>query len=126
MNENGAPIKNAIVEIWHADGNGDYDNEAYNCRGHQFTNGDGCFEFQTIKPFGYGKRSLSLEGVVDHRAAHIHAKLMKGERAQTTQIWFPDDPRNSTDVVYLAVREVSTMNQQEVEGTLYSRFDFVF
>lgn len=125
VDENGAPIENAIIEIWHADGNGDYDNEGYNCRGHQFTNADGCFEFQTVKPFGYGTQSLSLEGVVDYRSAHIHVKLMKGDRAQTSQIWFPDDPRNATDVVYIAVQDVCTMNEQFVDDTLYSRFDFV-
>lgn len=125
VDEKGNPIENAIVEIWHADGNGDYDNECYNCRGHQFTNSEGCFEFQTVKPFGYGTRSLSLAGVVDYRAAHIHVKLAKGDRTQTTQIWFPDDPRNATDVAYVAVKDVSTMNQQMVDGKLYSRFDFV-
>lgn len=125
VDENGSPIENAIIEIWHADGNGDYDNQGYNCRGHQFTNGDGCFEFHTVKPFGYGERSLSLEGVVDYRAAHIHVKLAKGDQAQTSQIWFPDDPRNATDVVYVAVQDVCTMNEQFVGDTLYSRFDFV-
>ena len=125
VDESGAPIEGAVIEIWHADGNGEYDNESYNCRGHQFTNAEGCFEFRTVKPFGYGVRSLSLEGVVDYRSAHLHIKLRKDDRSQTTQIWFPDDPRNATDLAYLAVKDVSTANQKVVDGALYSRFDFI-
>lgn len=121
----GNPVDGAIIEIWHADGNGDYDNEEFNCRGHQFTNADGCFEFQTVKPYGYGKRSLSFAGVIDYRAAHLHVKMKKDNRKQTTQIWFPDDPRNATDVAYDRVKDVATVNQGFIGGMVHIRFDFI-
>ena len=122
VDDNDQPLDGAIIEIWHADGNGDYDNEGYNCRGHQFTNAQGCFEFHTVKPFGYGKRSFSFGGIGDYRAAHLHVKLVHGDKAQTTQVWFPNDPRNSSDLLH---QEASTVNEQHVDGTLYGRFDFV-
>jgi protocatechuate 3,4-dioxygenase beta subunit len=37
------PIPNAMVDLWHADAGGEYDNEGYRCRGHQFTDARGRF-----------------------------------------------------------------------------------
>ena len=125
VDQQGKPLEGAVIEIWHADGNGDYDNQGYNCRGHQFTNADGCFEFLTVKPKGYGKRSLSLAGLIDYRSAHIHIKIKKDDRFQTSQLWFPDDPRNAEDIGYQLQKDTSTINQQLVGGALLSRFDFI-
>ena len=122
VNQKGEPLEGVAIEIWHADGNGDYDNEGFNLRGHQFTNADGCFEFHTVKPLGYGERTLSFSGMVGFRAAHIHIKIKRNEQFLTTQLWFPDDPRNAED---LLLDDNSIMNQEIVDNTLFSRFDFV-
>lgn len=121
----GRPLTGAMVEVWHADGEGHYDEEGYNGRGHQFTDGEGIFAFETVKPFGYGERSLSLAGLVDYRAAHFHVKLRHGERTLTSQVWFPDDPRNGGDLGYLAQSGELVVRQQELDGELFARFDFV-
>ena len=35
------PVARALVELWHADETGTYDNEGFKLRGHQFTGGAG-------------------------------------------------------------------------------------
>lgn len=125
VDETGEPVEGIAIEIWHADGNGEYDNVGFNCRGHQFTNTQGCFEFQTVMPFGYGQRSLSTEGVLDFRSAHFHVKLMRDGHTWTSQVWFPDDPRNSGDIAFQVYKDIAIVNQKEIDGKLYCRFDFI-
>ena len=36
-----APVKGALLDFWHADEHGEYDNQGYRYRGHQFTDADG-------------------------------------------------------------------------------------
>src|SRR5262245_39743108 len=42
------PIPSALVDLWHADGRGEYDLEGYRFRGHQYTNAKGHFRFETV------------------------------------------------------------------------------
>ncbi len=64
-----APIKDAVVDIWHCDAGGVYsgfeagEGERY-LRGTQVTNADGVAEFTTIYPGWYRGRTV-----------HIHAKV---------------------------------------------------
>jgi len=122
----GQPIRGAAIEIWHADGNGDYDNERYNCRGHQYTDGEGAFAFETVRPFGYGRRTWSMAGLVDYRSAHLHVKIRRDGETFTSQLWFPDDDeRNPTDVAYARFRKTNVLALDREAGCLVSRFDFV-
>lgn len=122
----GEPIRGAAIEIWHADGNGDYDNEHYNCRGHQYTDEAGAFAFETVRPFGYGRRSWSMAGVVDYRSAHLHVKIRRDGETFTSQLWFPDDDeRNPTDVAYARFQETNVLALDREAGRLVARFDFV-
>src|SRR5688572_17272012 len=57
------PLPGALVELWHADDAGEYDNEGYRLRGHQFTGADGSYRFETIVP-----------GVYPGRTRHFHVK----------------------------------------------------
>lgn len=125
LNKDGAPIGGAIIEIWQADGGGEYDHEGFNCRGHQFTDKDGQFGFDTVKPSGYGTRSFSLVGSVDFRSAHIHVKIRVEDRTTTTQVWFPDDERNRLDVAYWKFKNTNVVSYDEEAEVLTSRFDFV-
>ena len=125
LNREGAPVEGAIIEIWQADGDGEYDHEGFNCRGHQFTGKNGQFNFDTVKPRGYGTRSLSLVGSLDFRSAHIHVKVRVGGRTTTTQVWFPDDERNRLDVAYWKFKNTNVVSYDEDAEVLTSRFDFV-
>ena len=125
LRQDGSPVEGACIEIWHADGNGDYDYRDYNTRGHQFTDANGEFLFETVKPLGYGRRSLSLIGSIDYRSAHIHAKIRTDGDTFTTQVWFPDDPRNASDIAYWKFKNTNVVGYDDNGSVLTARFDFV-
>ena len=125
LRQDGTPVEGACIEIWHADGNGDYDYDNYNTRGHQFTNANGEFLFETVKPRGYGRRSLSLIGTIDFRSAHIHVKIRIDGDTFTTQVWFPGDPRNSRDVAYWNFKNTNVVSFDHDAPVPTARFDFV-
>ena len=95
------PIRDALVDIWHADAVGQYSGyhgqgddgsgtsgETF-LRGIQVTDAEGLAEFETIYPGAYSGRT-----------AHIHFKAYTDERSFiTSQLYFPDQ---ATDAVYTA------------------------
>ncbi|MEM7206513.1 MAG: intradiol ring-cleavage dioxygenase [Pseudomonadota bacterium] len=106
------PVQNAMVELWHADGKGVYDNEGYRMRGHQFTDKLGRFIFQTGVPGDYPGRTR-----------HFHVTLIAaGYRSLTTQLYFPGFHNNARDFGY---REDLELSIAEIDGTQTGRFDFV-
>ena len=103
------PVTNALLDFWHADALGDYDNQGFRYRGHQFTDAQGRFRLETIVPAEY-----------PGRARHIHVKVQApGKRVLTTQLYFPGDPGNARDSLYR--RDLEIRDFQKGEG----RFDFV-
>ena len=81
------PLAGALLDFWQADSEGEYDNEGFKLRGHQFTDGDGRYRLATIVPAPYSGRT-----------SHIHVKVQpKGGRVLTTQLYFPDEPQNRRD-----------------------------
>ena len=77
------PVPNALVDLWHADGGGEYDNKGFRGRGHQFTDNDGRYNFITVKPGRYPGRT-----------PHYHVKVQAANKpVLTTQLYFPDDFR---------------------------------
>jgi protocatechuate 3,4-dioxygenase beta subunit len=87
-----APVANAKLDFWQADGTGTYDNSGYRLRGHVFTNRAGRFTIQTVIP-----------GLYPGRTRHIHVKVKapKGP-VLTTQLYFPGEARNSSDRLFSA------------------------
>jgi protocatechuate 3,4-dioxygenase beta subunit len=85
-----APVANAKLDFWQADGNGRYDNSGYRLRGHVFTDRTGRFTIQTVVP-----------GLYPGRTRHIHVKVKapKGP-VLTTQLYFPGEARNSSDGLF--------------------------
>jgi protocatechuate 3,4-dioxygenase beta subunit len=84
------PIPGALVELWHADDSGQYDNVGFRLRGHQFADADGRYRFDTIVP-----------GLYPGRTRHFHLKYQApNERVLTTQLYFPDEPRNARDGIF--------------------------
>jgi protocatechuate 3,4-dioxygenase beta subunit len=86
------PISDAVVEIWNADVNGDYDlSDDYIFRGSCRTGADGRYRFRTIIPGRY------LNGG-SYRPSHIHFRITAPGHAElVSQIYFKDDPFLSSD-----------------------------
>jgi len=84
------PVKGALLDFWHADERGEYDNRGYRYRGHQFSDADGRYRLETIVP-----------AVYPGRTRHIHVKVQPpGGGVLTTQLYFPDQPGNSRDGLF--------------------------
>jgi protocatechuate 3,4-dioxygenase beta subunit len=78
-------IPNTVIDVWHADNEGAYDNSGYKLRGYTLTNEQGFYLFETIKPGKY------LNGN-SFRPAHIHYKITPpGFPQLITQLYFAGD-----------------------------------
>ena len=108
------PAPNALLDFWHCDDAGVYDNEGYRLRGHQFTDGDGRFTLETIVP-----------GVYPGRTRHIHVKVQAaGGPVLTTQLYFPDEPGNERDGIFdpLLVMDIEPASEDNDEVTGFFTF----
>lgn len=107
------PISGAVVDIWHTDEQGDYDNSGFRYRGHQYTDAAGAFRFETIRPVRYTGRT-----------PHIHVKVQgPSTRLLTTQIYFPDLPdENARDGIY---HDDLLLDLKHTTQGWLGRFDFV-
>jgi len=86
----GQPIPNALLDFWHADAQGVYDNVGFKLRGHQYTDSQGQYFLETIVPGLYGPRT-----------SHIHVKVQVPHQSiLTTQRYFPGEARNTTDGLF--------------------------
>jgi protocatechuate 3,4-dioxygenase beta subunit len=84
------PITGAMVELWHANDAGEYDNKGYRLRGHQFTDDRGVYRFSTIVP-----------GLYPGRTRHFHLKFQApNQSVLTTQFYFPNEPTNEHDRLF--------------------------
>jgi protocatechuate 3,4-dioxygenase beta subunit len=102
------PVRRALLDFWQADGDGEYDNEGYRLRGHQFTDAGGRYTLRTVVP-----------GAYQNRTRHIHVKAQApGGDVLTTQLYFPQEPLNDSDPIFS--RELV----MDVSGRRAS-FDFV-
>ncbi len=106
------PVANAIVDLWHADDAGAYDNAGFRLRGFVKTDAEGRYAFQTIVPGHYPGRTR-----------HYHVKV-QAPRAPllTTQLYFPDEPGNARDFLY---RKELLLRSAKVADGMAARFDFV-
>ena len=103
------PVKGALLDFWHADETGDYDNRGYRYRGHQFADADGNYRLETIVPAEY-----------PGRARHIHVKVQApGAPVLTTQIYFPNEKGNQRDGLFR--NDLLMKMAERGQGT----FDFV-
>src|ERR1700732_704728 len=106
------PVERAVVDLWHADERGEYDNAGFRYRGHLFTDGEGRYRFRTILPALYPGRTR-----------HYHIKVQAPERpVLTTQLYFPDEPTNRRDGLF---RRDLVMRIAEAPDGFAARFDFV-
>jgi len=106
------PVAQALVDLWHADERGDYDNSGFRYRGHVFTDDAGRYRFRTILPALYTGRTR-----------HYHVKVQAPSRpVLTTQLYFPNEAANARDGLF---RRELVMRMAEAGDALAARFDFV-
>ncbi len=106
LGANGAPLRNALVEIWQVDNKGTYLHSKgepdgagrdgnFQGFGRFLTGRTGEYYFRTIKPVPYPGRT-----------PHIHVKVkVKGQKDFTTQCYIKGEPRNDRDGVLRGIRD---------------------
>ena len=130
----GAPVRNAVVEIWQCDssgaylhsrtGNADKRDKNFQGFGRFVTGSSGEYLFRTIKPVPYPGRT-----------PHIHYKVKaKGKEVLTTQCYIKGFPQNERDGVWRGIRDEKARESVTVDfaplpgakaGELAARFDIV-
>lgn len=106
------PVARALIDFWQCDDVGAYDNTGFRLRGHQYSAPDGGYSLKTIVP-----------GLYPGRTRHIHVKVQAPNRpVLTTQLYFPDEPRNASDRIYRPELLVELLDRP---GGKTARFDFV-
>jgi protocatechuate 3,4-dioxygenase beta subunit len=106
LDANGAPIRNAVVEIWQCDaagvylhsrsgGNVEKKDKNFQGFGRYMTGNTGEYYFRTIKPVPYPGRT-----------PHIHVKVKRnGKELLTTQCYIKGHPQNERDGIWKSVKD---------------------
>jgi len=116
------PIENAMVEIWHCNTEGEYDNDSggFHQRGKWFSDKEGNYSFKTILPGKY------LNGG-QYRPAHIHFRVTaEGSSELISQIYFQGDPHITNDPWASkkeAERRILPIALEDIHGNLTVVFD---
>lgn len=106
------PVARALLDFWHCDDAGVYDNTGYRLRGHFFSDEQGRYQLETIMP-----------GLYPGRTRHFHVKVQApNQPILTTQLFFPDEAGNARDGIYRP--ECLLALQDTVDGKL-GTFNFV-
>ena len=106
------PVAAALLDFWHCDDAGVYDNVGYRLRGHFFTDEAGRYSLETIMP-----------GLYPGRTRHFHVKVQApNQPVLTTQLYFPNEPANGRDGIY---RPELLMDIQDGSSGKVGTFNFV-
>lgn len=112
LNTKCQPVSRALLDWWHCDAAGVYDNEGFRLRGHQFTDEQGNFRLETIVP-----------GIYPGRTRHIHVKVQApGKPVLTTQLYFPGEAQNQRDHIF---KPALLMDLSREPGKMKAGFTFV-
>lgn len=108
------PVAGALLDVWHCDAAGRYDNAGFRHRGHLFADASGGYQLETIVPGRYPGRT-----------PHIHVRVQApGGRPLTTQLYFPGDPGNAADGLWRPELEIALAAEAALQPRA-GRFDFV-
>jgi protocatechuate 3,4-dioxygenase, beta subunit len=113
LDDDGKPVRGALVEVWQANAAGRYRPEVdahpapldpnFSGAGRCLTDADGGYRFTTVKPGAYpwGNHPNAW------RPAHIHFSVFGRMFTQrlVTQMYFPGDPLFEYDPIFNAVRD---------------------
>jgi protocatechuate 3,4-dioxygenase beta subunit len=125
LDEDGRPIRGALIEVWQANAAGRYKHEVdqhpapldpnFSGAGRVLTDRDGRYTFTTIKPgpYPWGNHPNAW------RPAHIHFSIFGRAFTQrlVTQMYFPGDPLFEFDPIFNSIRDPKSRE------LLISRFD---
>jgi protocatechuate 3,4-dioxygenase beta subunit len=125
LDEDGRPIRDALIEIWQANAAGRYRHELdrhpapldpnFVGAGRCLTDDEGRYRFVTVKPGAYPWANHENAW----RPAHIHFSVFGRAFTQrlVTQMYFPADPLFAYDPIFQAVRD------PRARALLVARFD---
>ncbi|WP_312366184.1 intradiol ring-cleavage dioxygenase [Ensifer sp.] len=106
------PVAKALIELWHADESGIYDNVGYKLRGHQFSDTQGKWWFETIVP-----------GIYPGRTRHYHIKVQRpGGKVLTTQLYFAGELGNQRDRLF---DDSLLLDVWATSDGKFGRYDFI-
>jgi protocatechuate 3,4-dioxygenase beta subunit len=112
LDRRGKPIPGALLDFWHADGDGEYDFHGFHCRGHQFSDSNGRYTLETVLP-----------GLYPGRTRHYHVRLQAANGpVLTTQLYFPGEERNDKDSLF---RPDLLVKIREIKAGRMATFNFV-
>lgn len=125
-----SPVNGALVEIWHCNEEGAYDNTSdnYVYRASQKTSANGKYNFKTILPVPY-----AVSGELT-RPAHIHMRVSaNGVQDLITQVYFKGDKHLKEDEsashadALNRILDIGTNNKQEkiVKFDIYLKEEYV-
>ena len=146
--EDGQPLPNAKVEVWHANSLGNYSffdesQSHFNLRRSIITDENGNYAFRSIVPLGYSvppqgmtQKVLGALGRHGHRPAHIHFfASADGHRKLTTQINIDGDEYLWDDFAFASreglvpevtmVEDADKLEEKELDKP-YASIDFDF
>ena len=107
------PVRRALLDFWQADDAGEYDNQGYRLRGHQFSDDGGGWRLATVVP-----------GLYTGRTRHIHVKVQAPDGpVLTTQLYFPGEPENDRDGIFSP--ELLLGDVRDTGGARQGSFTFV-
>jgi protocatechuate 3,4-dioxygenase beta subunit len=107
------PVRRALLDFWQADAQGEYDNQGFRLRGHQFTDDQGRYRLETVVP-----------GLYPSRTRHIHVKVQAPNGpVLTTQLYFPGEGANGRDGIFR--RELLLQDTGQSDGARQTGFTFV-
>jgi protocatechuate 3,4-dioxygenase beta subunit len=113
------PLAGATLDVWHADGAGEYDHTGWRLRGRLTTDASGRWHVDSVVPGNY------LNGA-RYRPRHVHVKLAApGHRELTTQLYFPGDPYNDGDPWFVPSLMLAQAGPSRDMPGFWGRFDFV-
>ena len=135
LDRRGSPIRDARIELWQANAVGRYnhpgdvrDDAALDPNFQGFalitTDRDGGFKFRTIKPGAY-----KIPG--DMRTPHIHFDIRGRADRFVTQLYFPGEPLNDSDLILKTASPRESVIAQAIErlspdpGALAYRWDVI-
>lgn len=110
------PLAGTVLDFWHADQDGAYDNEGFRLRGRQSTAADGTYRLETVVP-----------GLYPERTRHIHVTLFdpSGAELLITQMYFPEEAKNQGDLFYKQALLLGMPPLPSAGDRIDATFDFV-
>jgi protocatechuate 3,4-dioxygenase beta subunit len=112
-------VKDARLDVWHADPRGVVDQQGFRFRGYVLTDANGRYRLDTTMP-----------GAIANRAPQIAVRLTPpGQPPLTTVLFFPDDPKNARDPQFapkLVMKKGTVFSIHPTGATEMKAFTFNF